>query len=118
MPSLILKGVVPVDVNNLLAMPNIVLVLLFAGVGLLLINISYGLFRAARGHLQAGWFTVGLALLACLFITVGTVQSASPTNAASQSAQSARSNAFGGGARSSLATATPVPMNNVGGANN
>ncbi len=53
---------------------NPTVLLLVAGVALILINILYGVFRAARGSVKAGWFTVLLALVACILIGVGSVQ--------------------------------------------
>ncbi len=61
---------------NALTTPNETMILLLGGVALLLINILYGFARATRGQLKAGWFTVGLVLMACTLIGVGSVQSA------------------------------------------
>ena len=64
------------DLSNSLAALNQPMTLLVIGLALLIINIVYGLVRAFRGNLKAGWFTVLMALLACVFFTLGTVQSA------------------------------------------
>lgn len=53
---------------------NSTVLLLIAGVALILLNIVYGVFRAARGSVKAGWFTILLALAACILIGVGSVQ--------------------------------------------
>jgi hypothetical protein len=66
---------------NALTTPNETTILLLGGVALLLINIFYGFVRTARGHLKAGWFTVGLVLVACALIGVGSVQSALASSA-------------------------------------
>jgi hypothetical protein len=57
-------------------------ILLGGGLVILLVNIIYGLIRTMRGQVRAGWFTVGLALLACIMITFGSINIASASGAA------------------------------------
>src|SRR5258708_39229185 len=61
--------------------------LLIAGIVLLFVNIIYGWVRSARGSVKAGWFTVGLALVACVMIGFGTVQAASASATAARAGQ-------------------------------
>jgi hypothetical protein len=97
---------------NALTAPNETTILLLGGVALLLVNIIYGFVRTARGHLKAGWFTVGLVLISCMFIGIGSVQSALASAAlgASRGAfNGTRSAATASAIDSSTSNATPVP---------
>lgn len=94
-----------------LGISDITPVLLIAGVALLLINIVYGIIRVARGNLRAGWFTLGLALLACVFIGVGSARSAMATAAFI----SARSNGL---SNRSAPSTTPLSISDNGNAAN
>src|SRR5579864_6621573 len=104
------------DLLTSLGISDITPVLLIAGVALLLINIVYGVIRTARGNLRAGWFTIGLALIACVCIGVGSARVAMAT----ASFASARANGSGGGGfgKRSVASTTPAPASDTGDAGN
>src|SRR5258708_14965197 len=79
------------NVLTLLATANSTVLLLLGGVALLLVTIIYSLIRTWRGHLNAGRFTVALALVACALVAVGSVQAASANMALGAAAASVRS---------------------------
>src|SRR5260221_2146124 len=94
--------------------------LLIGGFVLLFVNIIYGWVRSARGSVKAGWFTVCLALVACIMIGVGTVQAASASATAARAGQFAgrgggfnnQANAAGRANTNATSTASTVPVSN------
>ena len=96
--------------------------LLIAGIVLLFVNIIYGWVRSARGSVKAGWFTVCLALVACIMIGVGTVQAASASATAARAGQfagrgggfnnQANTNVAGRNNANATSTASTVPVSN------
>src|SRR5579859_1966558 len=100
------------NVINLLT-ANVVPVLLIGGVALLVFNVIYGFVRARREKVQAGWFTVAVALAACIFIGMGAYQAAAAVTAANSPV--ARFAGPGAGARPGFggAATTQAPTANA-----
>jgi len=90
------------NLATLFIAPNQTMTLLFGGMFLLMLNIFYGLLRVVRGHVKAGWFTVVIAVVACVLIGVGSIQlavinaSASGTTANAQATGTAGRSGFTG----------------------
>jgi len=96
---------------TLLGTTDITPLMLITGVGLLLVNIVYGAIRTALGNVRAGRFTVGLALVACVLIGIGSARSVLTPG----STQAARNNVSGNG---SITTPAPASANHTAGASN